>query len=92
MNMKLWKFIKSQPSKLIGFGKHDRTLVKTIAELVIAYHKKRKFSSHLLWKLRFFPDLGVKHPFDLVENVTHHEFLRGKKTDLLHMRHHSMPF
>ena len=90
--MKLWKFIKSQLPKLLGFSKYDRTLVKTIAELVIAYHKKRKFFGHLLWKLCFFPDLEVKHPFDPIENVTHHEFLRGKKTDQLHIRHHSMTF
>ena len=46
------------------------TLFKTIAELVIVYHKKKKFSGHLLRKLRFFPDLKVKHPFDPIENVT----------------------
>nr|XP_023871600.1 uncharacterized protein LOC111984206 isoform X2 [Quercus suber] len=74
-----------QPSKLLGFGKHGRILFKTIAELVIVYHKKRKFSSHLLRKLRFFPNFREKHPFDPVENVTRREFLCGKKTDLLHM-------
>ena len=68
MNMKLWKFSKSQPPKVLGFGKYGRTLFKTIAKLVIAYHKKRKFSIHLLGKLRFFPDLRVKHPFDLAMN------------------------
>nr|POE86871.1 hypothetical protein CFP56_24865 [Quercus suber] len=83
--MKLWKFSKFQPSKLLGFGKHGRILFKTIAELVIVYHKKRKFSSHLLRKLRFFPNFREKHPFDPVENVTRREFLCGKKTDLLHM-------
>ena len=92
MNMKLWKFLKSQPPKLLGFGKHGKTIFKTIVELVIAYHKKRKFSGHLLRKLHFFPDLRVKHPFDPVENMTCHEFLRGKKTNLLHMRYHSMSF
>ena len=90
--MKLWKVSKSQSLKLCGFGKHDRTLFKTIAKLVIEYHKKRKFSSHLLGKLRFFPDLKVKHPFDPVENVTWREFLRGKKKNLLHMRYHSVSF
>ena len=90
--MKLWKFSKSQPPKLLGFGKHGRTLFETIAELVIAYHKKRKFSSHLLEKLRFFPYLWVKHPFDLVENVTRCEFFYGKKTNLLHMRYHFVSF
>ena len=70
MNIKLWKVSKSQSLKLFGFGKHGRTLFKTIAKLVIEYHKKRKFSNHLLGKLRFFPDLKVKHPFDPVENVT----------------------
>ena len=70
MNMKLWKVSKSQSLKLLRFGKHGRTLFKTIAKLVIEYHKKRKFSNHLLGKLRFFPDLKVKHPFDPVENVT----------------------
>ena len=68
MNMKLWKFLKSQPPKLLGFGKHGKTLFKTIVELVIAYHKKRKFSGHLLGKLRFCPDLRLKHPFDLAMN------------------------
>ena len=92
MNMKLWKFSKSQPPKLLGFGKHGRTLFETIAELVIAYHKKRKFSSHLLEKLRFFPYLWVKHPFDLVENITRCEFFYGKKTNLLHMRYHFVSF
>ena len=90
--MKLWKFPKPQPSKFLGFGKHGRTLFKTIAELVIVYHKKKKFSGHLLRKLRFFPDLKVKHPFDPVENVTCREFLHGKKTNLLHMRYHSVSF
>ena len=92
MNMKLWKFSKSQPPKLLGFGKHGRTLFKTIAQLVIAYHKKRKFSGHLLKKLRFFLDLKVMHPFDPVENVARREFLHGKKTDLLHMRYHFVSF
>ena len=55
MNMKLWKVSKSQSLKLLRFGKHGRTLFKTITELVIEYHKKRKFSSQLLGKLRFFP-------------------------------------
>ena len=66
--MKFWKFSKSQPPKLLGFGKYGRTLFKTIAKLVIAYHKKRKFFGHLLRKLCFFPDLRVKHPFDLTVN------------------------
>ena len=92
MNMKLWKVSKSQSLKLLRFGKHGRTLFKTITELVIEYHKKRKFSSQLLGKLRFFPDLKVKHSFDLVENVTRREFLHGKKTNLLHMRYHSVSF
>ena len=92
MNIKLWKFSKSQPPKLLGFDKYGRTLFKTIVELVIAFHKKRKFFSHLLRKLRFFPDLKVKHLFDSIENVTRREFLRGKNTDLLHMRYHSLSF
>ena len=90
--MKQWKFSKSQPPKLLGFGKHGRTLFKTIAKLVIAYHKKRKFSGHLLETLRYFPNLRVKHPFNPVENVTRREFLHGKKTDLLYMRYHFMSF
>jgi len=73
--MKLLKFSKSQSPKLLGFGKHGRTLFKIVAELVIVYHKKRKFFDHLLRKLRFFLDLRVKHPFDPVENVTRREFL-----------------
>ena len=92
MNMKLWKFSKSQPPKLLGFGKHGKTLFKTIVEPVIAYHKKRKFSGHLLGKLHFFLDLRVKHPFDPIENVTCREFLHGKMTNLLHMRYHSVSF
>ena len=92
MNLKLWKLSKSQPQKLVGFGKHGRTIFKTIAELVIAYHKEEKFSGDLLKKLRFFPDLRVRHPFDPVEKVTPQEFLRGKKTDLQHMRYHSVTF
>jgi len=90
--MELWKFSKSQPPKLLRFGKHGRTSFKTINELVIAYHKKMKFSGHLLRKLHFFPDLRVKHPFDPIENVTRREFLHGKKTDLLYMRYHSVSF
>ena len=70
MNMKLWKVSKSQSLKLLGFGTHGRTLFKIVAKLVIEYLKKRKFSSHLLGKLHFFPDLKVKHPFDPIENVT----------------------
>ena len=66
MNMKLWKFSNSLPAKLLGFGKHGKILFKTIVELVIAYHKKRKFSSHLFGKLHFFPDLTMKHPFILL--------------------------
>jgi len=92
MNIKLWKFSKSQPSKLLGFDKHGRSLFKTIVELVITYHKKMKFFNHLLRKLRFFPNLRVKHLFDLVENMTRREFLHGKNTDLLHMRYHSLSF
>ena len=92
MNMKLWKFSKSQLPKLLGFGKYGKTLFKTIVELVIAYHTKRKFFDHLLRKFHFFPDLRVKHPFDLVENVTCREFLRGKKTNMLHMRYHFVSF
>ena len=57
MNMKLWKFSKSQLPKLLGFGKYGKTLFKTIVELVIAYHTKRKFFDHLLGKFHFFPDL-----------------------------------
>ena len=90
--MKLWKFSKSQPPKLLGFDEHGRTLFKTIAKLVIVYHKKWKFSDHLLGKLRFFPNLKGKHPFYLVKNVTHREFLRGKKIDLLHMMFHAVSF
>ena len=92
MNMKLWKFSKSQPPKLLGFDKHGKTLFKIIAKLVIVYHKKWKFSDHLLGKLRFFPNLKGKHPFYLVKNVTHREFLRGKKIDLLHMMFHAVSF
>ena len=91
MNMKLWKFSKSQPLKLLGFDKHDRTLFKTIAKLVIVYHKKRNFFDHLLGKLRFFPDLKG-HPFDLVKNVTRREFFHGKKIDVLHMMYHAVSF
>ena len=79
MNMKLWKFSKFQPLKLLGFGKHGRTLFKTIVKLVIAYHKKRKFSVHLLWKLHFLPDLRVKHLFDPVENVTRVNFFMARR-------------
>ena len=90
--MKLWKFSKSQLPKLLGFGKYGKTLFKTIVKLVIAYHTNRKFFDPLLGKFHFFPDLRVKHPFDLVENVTCREFLRDKKTNLLHMRYHFVSF
>ena len=52
MNMKLWKFSKSQPLKLLGFDEHGRTLFKTIGDSV---PQEMEILRPPPWEVAFFP-------------------------------------
>lgn len=78
-----WKY--NNKCKVISFGLKGRKLFLGLAEILISYHREKKFSGNLVHKIRILPDLNVTHESSPVENVE--EFTNGGQlNDIKHFR------
>lgn len=78
-----WKY--SNKCKVISFGLKGRKLFLGLAEILISYHREKKFSGNLVHKIRILPDLNVTHESSPVENVE--KFTNGGQlNDIKHFR------
>lgn len=81
----LW--LKFKDKEVICFGSEGRKLFLRIAEIVISFHKEKKFSGNLISRIRVIPDLNVTHESPPMNNENKKKFERGgQQKDIEHFR------